>query len=59
MLKEVPEEFHVSVLGKEIWPTASTRDLGVEMDALSYDEHVSQFPNVHVVFVKSTMSSTF
>ena len=41
MLQTLPD-FHITVLGKEIAPTASARDLGVQVDAtLSYNEHVT------------------
>ena len=41
MLQKRPD-FHITLLGKEIAPSASTRDLGVQVDAtLSYNEHVT------------------
>ena len=41
MLQTLPD-FHITLLGKEIAPTASARDLGVQVDAtLSYNEHVT------------------
>ena len=41
MLQKLPD-FHITLLGKEIAPTASARDLGVKVDAtLSYNEHVT------------------
>ena len=41
MLQKLPD-FHITLLGKEIGPSASARDLGVQVDAtLSYNEHVT------------------
>ena len=41
----------VTLLGKEIAPTASARDLGVQVDAtLSYNEHVT---NITSTFMTS------
>ena len=41
MLQKLPD-FHITLLGKEIAPVASARDLGVQVDAtLSYNEHIT------------------
>ena len=41
MLQTLPD-FHITLLGKEIAPNASARDLGVQADVtLSYSEHVT------------------
>ena len=41
MLQILPD-FHITLQGKEIAPTASARDLGVQVDVtLSYNEHVT------------------
>ena len=41
MLQKLPD-FHITLLGKEIAPVASARDLAVQVDAtLSYNEHVT------------------
>ena len=41
MLQKLPN-LHITLLGKEIAPVASARDLGVQVDAtLSYNEHVT------------------
>ena len=41
MLQKLPD-FYITLLGKEIAPVASARDLGVQVDAtLSYNEHVT------------------
>ena len=43
MLARVPEGFGVTLLGKEILPSRSAKDLGVIVDSrLSFDEHVSE-----------------
>ena len=40
MLARVPEGFGVTLLGKEILPSRSAKDLGVIVDSrLSFDEH--------------------
>lgn len=42
MLRRVPEDFHVTFLGKQLHPVFSAKDLGVTIDAnLTYDEHVT------------------
>ena len=49
MLLRLPKDFHVTFLGKEVTPSNSVRDLGIEMDVmLSFDEHI-----------KNTVSSCF
>ena len=41
MLQKLPD-FYITLLGKQIAPVASARDLGVQVDAtLSYNEHVT------------------
>ena len=43
MLARVPEGFGVTLLGKEILPSRSAKDLGVIVDSrFSFDEHVSE-----------------
>ena len=38
MLLRLPKDFHVTLLGKEVTPSNSVRDLGIEMDVmLSFD----------------------
>lgn len=42
MLQRLPKDFHVTLLGKEVTPSNSARDLGIQMDAtLSFDEHIT------------------
>ena len=42
MLLRLPKDFHVTLLGKEVTPSNSVRDLGIEMDVmLSFDEHIT------------------
>ena len=42
MLQKLPENFHITLLGKEIAPSASAKDLGLEIDAtLSYNVHTT------------------
>ena len=42
MLRIVPEDFHVTLLDKQLHPVSSAKDLGVTIDAsLTYDEHVT------------------
>ena len=42
MLRRLPKDFHVTLLGKEVTPSNSARDLGIEMEAtLSFDEHIT------------------
>ncbi len=41
MLHKLPENFHVTLLGKKITPAISVRDLGIQLDSLmSFDEHI-------------------
>jgi Fe-S cluster biosynthesis and repair protein YggX len=41
MLHKLPENFHVTLLGKRITPAISVRDLGIQLDSLlSFDEHI-------------------
>jgi hypothetical protein len=43
MLQKLPKDFHVTLLGKKIYPSPSARDLGLQLDStLSYDEHITQ-----------------
>ena len=42
MLQRLPKDFQVTLLGKEVTPSNSARDLGIEMNAtLSFDEHIT------------------
>lgn len=42
MLKKLPNDFHVVLLGKNIFPSSSAQDLGLQVDCtLSYDEHIT------------------
>ena len=42
MLQRLPKDVHVTLPGKEVTPSNSARDLGIEMDAtLSFDEHIT------------------
>ena len=42
MLLRLPKDFHITLLGKEVTPFNSARDLCIEMDAtLSFDEHIT------------------
>ena len=42
MLRIVPEDFHVTLLGEQLHPVSSAKDLGVTIDAsLTCDEHVT------------------
>jgi hypothetical protein len=42
MLKRLPD-FHITLLGKDISPSTSARDLGIIFDEnMSYDEHVTK-----------------
>ena len=42
MLLRLSKDFHVTLLGKEVTPSNSARDLGIEMDAtLSFDENIA------------------
>ena len=42
MLQKLPNDFHVTILGKRIDPAKSARDLGIQIDStLSFDEHVA------------------
>ena len=41
LLHKLPENFHVTLLGKKITPAISVRDLGIQLDSLlSFDEHI-------------------
>ena len=41
MLHKLPENFHVTLLGKKITPAISVRDLGIQLDSLlSFDKHI-------------------
>ena len=43
MLKQIPANFHISLLGKNIFPVSSATDLGVTLDSgLKYGEHTSR-----------------
>ena len=40
MLCKIPDDIHVTLLGKQIYPVSSAKDLGITIDAsLIYDEH--------------------
>ena len=42
MLHKIPDDIHVTLLGKHIYPVSSAKDLGIVIDAgLTYDEHVT------------------
>ena len=42
MLHKIPDDIHVTLLGKQIYPVSSVKDLGIVIDAsLTYDEHVT------------------
>ena len=42
MLGKIPDDIHVTLLGKQIYPVSSAKDLGIIIDAsLTYDEHVT------------------
>ena len=42
MLLRLPKDFHITLLGKEVTPFNSARDLCIEMDATqSFDEHIT------------------
>ncbi len=43
MLKQIPADFHILLLGKKLFPVTSATDLGVTLDSgLTYDEHVTK-----------------
>ena len=43
MVSRIPDDFHVSLLGKDISPVPFAKDLGIILDSnLTYDEHVTQ-----------------
>ena len=43
MLKQIPANFHISLLGKNIFPVTSATDLGITLDnRLKYGEHISK-----------------
>ena len=42
MLRKIPDDIHVTLLGKRLYPVSSAKDLGITIDAsLTYDEHVT------------------
>ena len=42
MLRKIPDDIHVTLLGKLIHPVSSVKDLGITIDAsLTYDEHLT------------------
>ena len=42
MLHKIPDDIHVTLLGKLIYPVSSAKDLGIVIGAsLTYDEHVT------------------
>ena len=44
LLPKLPEDFHVTLLGKEIYPVSSAKDNGIILDKflLSYDDHITE-----------------
>ena len=43
LLPKLPDDFHVTLLGKEIYPVSSAKDLGIILDKfLSYDDHITE-----------------
>ena len=43
MLKQKPANFHISLLGKNIYPVTLATDLGITLDSgLKYGEHISK-----------------
>ena len=43
MLKQIPANFHISLLGKNIFPATSATDLGITLDSgLKFGEHISK-----------------
>ena len=61
MLQKLPE-FQNTLLGKEIAPTLSARDLGVQVDTtLSYNEHVTNITSTGMrsLYAKLTGSNIF
>ncbi len=43
MLKQIPADFRILLLGKKLFPVTSATDLGVTLDSgLTYDEHVTK-----------------
>ena len=61
MLRKIPDDIHVTLLGKQIYPVSSAKDLGIIIDAsLTYDEHLTNwFLNVLLVCVRSTELGMF
>ncbi|CAB3977808.1 Hypothetical predicted protein [Paramuricea clavata] len=43
MLKQIPADPHIFLLGKKLFPVTSVADLGMTLDSgLTYDEHVTK-----------------
>ena len=43
LLSTSPEDFHITLLGKEIYPVSSAKDLGIILDkSLTYDDHITE-----------------
>ena len=43
LLSTLPEDFHVTLLSKEIYPVSSAKDLGIMLDkSLTYDDHIAE-----------------
>ena len=43
LLSTLPEGFHITLLGKEIYPVSSAKDLGIILDkSLTYDDHITE-----------------
>ena len=49
LLSTLPEDFHVTLLGKEIYPVSSAKNLGIILDkSLTYDDHITEVVSKHV-----------
>jgi hypothetical protein len=58
LLSTLLDGFHVTLLGKDICPFPSAKDLGITLDSfLTYDDHIIQklFQNVWLLFAKSVV----
>ena len=43
LLSTLPDDFHVTLLGKEIYRVSSAKDLGIILDkSLTYDDHITE-----------------
>ena len=54
LLSSLPEDFHVTLLGKEIYPVSSAKDLGIILDKSLTTMTISRklFQNAWLLFVK-------